>query len=330
MVEKHWKLERLTQEEARKMVEEFKRKHAGPASDFNLPEEKEQQREFSQETILAYELKRFLEEIRPGFENRVMIEYIKKKFINKIRNRKSFSPEIRPDAYYYILLKLSGLWSLLKKEDQRLIEESVKYSSSSISKSLEKLKFNIKTGPKSIAAAKDAVEYYTIFKLSDLWLLIVKEDQQWIEDNIRNPQLIESLIKELKLHIDKGKKLGGSQEALFAINVYTQLKLSGLWSLLKEEDQQWIEENIKDSQLIENVIKELSQNYIDLSKKSSRGTPSWIDTWIYIGRYTFFSQFQQILEEEGRRKDALMESQRAMKPEEEKEELPPIPQQRGF
>jgi len=51
------------------------------------------------------------------------------------------------------------------------------------------------------------------------------------------------------------------------------------------------------------------------------------DAWDAIEGYFFLSQFQKILEEQGRKKEAMKESQKAMHPE---KKLPPMPEEKAF
>ena len=201
---------KLTPEEVEKKVKQFKQEHQGLVPEYSaLPgEEKEEEREYPKEVILAYELKEFLKEIRPELENK-------------------------------ILIKNAG----------------------------EKLKSDIESSQKSgkTKAALDAWE---------------------------------------------------------AVRGYASYKQSGLWSKFDPKFRDWIEENIKDPQLIKNAEEELKSK-IESGQKPGCGGDAW---WAVYG-YASFSQFQKILEEQGRKKEAIKESQKAMQPE---KKLPPMPEEKAF
>jgi len=191
---------KLTPEEVKEMVEKYKKEHEGLLPEyFALPgEEKEEEREYSKETILAYEIKKLLERIELEAEN-FKIENIKEQLKSKIN-----SGQMLPDKF-------------------------------------------------SIEDAFEAIWYYTFLKQSLFWSFLKSEDQKWIEENIRDPQLIENAKKNLRFIILNGQRRGGFSSARDAVEAYILFKTNNFFSLLNSESQQWIEENIRDSQLIKNV-----------------------------------------------------------------------------
>jgi len=62
---------------------------------------------------------------------------------------------------------------------------------------------------------------------------------------------------------------------------------------------------------------------IEFGQKPDNTTYAW---WVVYG-YASLSQFQKILEEQGRKKEAMKESQKAMHPE---KKLPPMPEEKAF
>jgi len=124
---------KLTKEEVKEMVEKFKKKQGGLLPEyFALPgEEKEEERKYSEETMLAYEIKEFLEKIRPELENEQLIknaeEYLKSdiKFGQKWGNTVNAWDAVRG----YIFFKQSDLWLKLDQKSQDWVEKTFKIPS---------------------------------------------------------------------------------------------------------------------------------------------------------------------------------------------------------
>jgi len=171
--------------------------------------------------------------------------------------------------------------------------------------------------------AELAVHNYVLFKQSGLWLKLDQKSQDWIEKNIKDSQLIKNAEEKLKSLIESGQKLGDTRNAWNAVYGYTFFKQSDLWLKFDQEFRDWVEENIKNFQLIKN-LEEYLKSWIESGQKLGRTFEAY---WAVCG-YVFLSQFQKILEEQGRKKDALMESQKAMHPE--KKKLPPMPEEKAF
>jgi uncharacterized protein (DUF736 family) len=261
------KLGKLTPEEIKEMVKKYKEEHEGLLPEyFSLPgEEKEEEREYSEETILAYEIKEFLEKIRPELENK-----------NFIKNAGKF-------------LKF-------------------------------KIEFSQKPG--KTGDSWEAVCYYIFFKQSDLWSKLDQELRDWIEENIKDPQLIKNAGEYLKSEIESGQKPGNTKDAWYVVNGYASFKQSDLWSKLDQELRDWIEENIKDPQLIKNA-----GEYLKSEIESGQKLIGAVFAVNAICAYVLFSQFQKILEEQGRKKEIAKETEKAMHPE---KKLPPIPEEKAF
>jgi hypothetical protein len=326
---------KLTPEEVKEMVKKFKEEHEGLLPEyFSLPgEEKEEEREYSEETILAYELKEFLEKMRPEIENKNLIKNAEEYL--KVNIQKSDNPTCAWWAVrVYISFKQLGLWSKLDQKSQDLIEKNIQ-DSQLIKKSGEMVKSLIESGqkPGETWNASWAVCDYTFFKQSGLWSKLDQEFRDWAEKNIKNPQLIKNAEVELKSRIESSLKSGEILDIWLAVFNYISFKQLGLWSKLDQESQDLIEKNIKNPQLIKNVKKDL-ESHIKFSQKPGKTlvaegyTEQALSAAGVVYDYVILSQFQKILEEQGRKKEALMESQRAMHPE--KKKLPPIPEEKAF
>ena len=319
---------KLTPEEVKEMVEKYKEEHEGLLPEyFALPgEEKEEKREYSEETILAYELKEFLEKIRPGLENEQLIKNAGEKLKSDIESgQKSGYAWSGWDAVHgYLSFKQSGLWLKFDQKFRDWIEENIQHPQL-IKDAGEYLKSKIEYGqkPGNTAAAWWAVYGYAFFKQSDLWSKLDQKSQDWIEKNIKNSQLIKKAEKDLKSQIESGQKSGNIGPAWDAVYGYTSFKQSGLWFKLDQESRDWIEENIQNPQLIKNAEEELKSKI-----ESGQKPDKTMDAWDAVFGYASFFQFQKILEEQGRKKDAMKESQKAMHPE--KKKLPPMPEEKAF
>jgi len=263
---------KLTPEEVKEMVKKYKKEHEGLLPEyFSLPgEEKEEKREYSEETLLAHEIKEFLEKIRPEIENR-----------NLIKNRLDENAERYLNQYIE-----SGQW------------------------------------PGDTKPAWTAVCGYTLFKQSGLWSKLNQESRNLIEESIKSSQLIKNAKKELRFEIEDGQKSGGTEDAWNAVYGYTFFKQSGLWSKLDQEFKNLIEKNIKNPQLIQNA-----EEYLRVNIETGQRPGELFDAWEVVWGYVFFSQFQKILEEEGRRKEIAKATEKAMHPE---KKLPPIPEEKAF
>jgi len=143
---------KLTSEEVKEMVKKYKEENEGLLPKyFALPgEEKEEEREYSysEETMLAYEIKKFLEKIRPELENKQLIKKV--------------------------------------EEDLKLCIRSIQQQSG------------------TTWDAMLAICGYAFLKQSGLWLKLDQESQDWIEKNIKDPQLIKNAEKDLKSKIESG------------------------------------------------------------------------------------------------------------------------------
>jgi len=315
---------KLTLEEIKEMVEKYKKEHEGLLPEyFSLPgEENEEKRQYSEETILAYEIKEFLEEIRPKIENRKLIKNAEewlKSFI-KSGKKSDYTVEAGRAVWGYALSKQSGLWSKFN----HWIEENIK-NSQLIKNAEEWLKSKIEFGQKlgKTGAAWDAVYEYASFKQSGLWFKLSRESQDWIEEKIKNPQLIKNAEKELKTKIEDGQKPVGEIYCVRdTVYGYASFKQSDLWFKFDQEFRDWAEENIKNPQLIKKVEERLKYT-IDVGQERGETLFAWNAVWGYAS----LVQFQKILEEEGRRKEIAKESQKAMHPE---KKLPPIPEEKAF
>jgi len=324
---------KLTPEEVKEMVEKYKKEHEGLLPEyFSLPgEEKgEEERELSEETMLAREIKKFLEEIRPELENGDLIKNAGEKLKSDIESiesgqKSNGTMDIRDAIWSYALFKQSGLWSNFNQEFRNWVEKNIK-DSKFIENAKEWLKSKIESGqkPNQTTDACRAIVAYVFFKRLGLWLKFNQEFRDWVEEHIQNLQLIKNAEKDLKFDIESGQKPGKTFRAWWAIYSYTFFKQSGLWSNFNQEFRNWVEKNIKDSKLIliENAKEEFKSD-IKFGQKPSETKRAW---WAVRG-YVIFLQFQKILEEEGRKKDVEIESQKAMHP---KKELPPIPEEKVF
>jgi hypothetical protein len=312
---------KLTPEEIKEMVKKFKEEHEGLLPEyFSLPgeerEEKEEEREYSEETILAYEIKKFLEKIRPEIENENLIKNAEEQLKSNIKSGQN--PGNTVDARWavsdYTSFKQSGLWSKLNQESQKWIEENIK-NPQLIENAGEYLKSYIEAGPKSGRTdyGWDIVCIYASYKQSGLWSKFDQEFQDWVEENIQDSQLIKNAEELLKAY-------WFTAEAVFD---YVSYKQSGLWLKFDQEFRNWVEENIKNPQLIKNAEEDL-KSYIESGQKPG-GTKE--DAWHAIRGYTTLSQFQKILEEQGKKKEIAKESQKAMHPE---KKLPPMPEEKAF
>jgi hypothetical protein len=322
---------KLTPEEVKEMVKKYKKEHEGLLPEyFSLPgEEKEEGKEYSEETILAYEIKEFLEKMRPEIENENLI--------------KNAEEELRLEIYWgrqpteignaswavftYVSFKQSGLWPKLDQEFGNEVEKDIK-NPQLIENAGKSLKFHIESGqkPGKTESALMAVRQYTFFKQSGLWPELDQESQHWIENNIKDSQLIKNVREKLKSDIESGQKPGKTASACAsawdALEGYHFFKQSGLWSKVDQEFQDWVEENIKNPQLIKNA-----EEYLKSDIESGQKPGKTMDARSAVFEYAFFSQFQKILEEQGRKKEAMKESQKAMHPE---KKLPPMPEEKAF
>jgi len=79
---------KLTPEEIKEMVKKYKEENEGLLPKyFAIPgEEKEEEREYSKETKLAYEIKEFLKEIRPEIENKQLIKNAEEELKSRIES----------------------------------------------------------------------------------------------------------------------------------------------------------------------------------------------------------------------------------------------------
>jgi hypothetical protein len=319
---------KLTPEEVKEMIKKYKEEHEGLLPEyFALPgEEKEEKREYPEETILAYEIKEFLEKMRPEIENKNLI--------------KNAEEELRWEIYWgrqpteignaswavstYVSFKQSGLWPKLDQDFRNWVEENIK-NPQLIKNAEEYLKSAIESGqkPGKTESALGAVRRYTFFKQSGLWPKLDQESQHWIENHIKDSQLIKNVREKLKSAIESGQKPGKTASAWDAVEGYHFFKQSGLWPKLDQDFRNWVEENIKNPQLIKNA-----EEYLKSAIESGQKPGKTKDATCAVFEYASFSQFQKILEEQGRKKEALMESQRAMHPE--KKKLPPIPEEKAF
>jgi len=320
---------KLTPEEIKEMVKKFKEEHGGLLPEyFSLPGEEKEEREYSEETILAYEIEKFLEGIRPKIEDENLIKNVKKALRSGIEYGKEDSSWSAWSAIRgYTSLKQLDLWSKFDQEFRNLIEENIKHPQL-IKNAGKVLKSNIDFGQESNQPERAwyAIYIYASFKQSGLWLKLDQEFRKWVEENITHPQLIENAKKVLESNIKSGQESDQTTNALWAtlwaIYIYTSFKQSGLWLKLDEKFRDWVEKNIKHPQLIENAKKALESNI-----ESGQKADNVLMVLFPVRDYASFSQFQKILEEQGRKKERAKESQKAMHPE---RKLPPIPEEREF
>jgi hypothetical protein len=321
---------KLTPEEVKEMVKKYKKEHEGLLPEyFSLPgeEKEEEKREYSEETILAYKIKEFLEKIRPEIENETLIENVKEELRLRIEKgnirEESVILNVWSAIEIYNDLKQSNFWFLLKSDDQKWIEKNIK-KSQLIENAKEGLVSDIKK-----SKWMSVVFYYNLLKQSNLWNYVNQDDQKWIEKNIKKSQLdvkeISEITKELKSEINHAQGTGDAavEDSFLPISGYIQLKQSNFWFQLEPEDQKWIEENIKNYQLIENCKKIFK---IAVRHGQNPGETSWASASIAL--YCDFSQFQKILEEQGRKKEIAKEKEKAMHPE--KKKLPSMPEEKAF
>jgi len=323
---------KLTPEEVKEMVKKYKKEHEGLLPEyFSLPgEEKEEKREYSEETLLAHEIKEFLEKIRPEIENRNLIknrlDENAERYLNQYIESGQWPGDTKPAwtaVCGYTLFKQSGLWSKLNQESRNLIEESIK-SSQLIKNAKKELRFEIEDGQKSGGTedAWNAVYGYTLFKQSGLWSKLDQKFRDWVEENIKDSQLIKNAEEEVKSYIGPGHNSNETEVSWWVIRGYTFFKQSGLWSKLDQEFKNLIEKNIKNPQLIQNA-----EEYLRVNIETGQRPGELFDAWEVVWGYVFFSQFQKILEEEGRRKEIAKATEKAMHPE---KKLPPIPEEKAF
>jgi len=326
---------KLTLEEIKEMVNKYKKEHEGLLPEFfSLPGEEvevEEERQCSEETILAYEIKEFLEKIRPEIENKTLIENAEdmlKFYIEfgrvSIKDGNAFWA-----IYEYTPLKQSDLWPKFDQEfrdwvekniqNPQLIENAAKYFKDvMIDYSLEA------SGDNNVWA----ICGYNFFKQSGLWSKFHQKFKDGIEKNIKDPKLIKNLEEELEGIIESLQNpifstYGFiSQNAFTIVLIYTSLKQSGLWSNLDQKIRNSLEENIQNRRLIKSAEEHLKPK-IKIGQKPSEDV--FASSAVFI--YAIFFQFQKILEEEGRRKEIAKESQKAMHPE---KKLPPIPEEKAF
>jgi len=318
---------KLTPEEVKEMVKKYKKEHEGLLPEyFSLPgEEKEEKREYSEETLLAHELKEFLEKMRPEIENKTLIKNAEEKLKSEIESaQKGSETDIALRAVSdYTSFKQSGLWSNFDQEFRDWVEENIK-NPQLIKNAGEDLKSDIEDGEELGYANIGclAICGYASFKQSGLWSNLDQEVRDWVEENIQNRQLIKNVERYLKSDIESGQKPGKIAFAWDDVYHYAVFKQLDLWLKFDQEFRDWVEENIKNFQIIKNA-EELLKSQIESSQKPGK-------TWSVCGAisgYASFSQFQKILEEEGRRKEIAKATEKAMHPE---KKLPPIPEEKAF
>jgi hypothetical protein len=315
---------KLTPEEVKKMVKKYKEEHEGLLPEyFSLPgEEKEEEREYSEETMLAFEIKKFLGEIKPGLDLETAIELeedLLKSDINSY-NRKGERDYAFWAIMHYLRFKESGLYTRVSQDFRNWVENNIQ-NTQLIKSAAEELKHRILEEQKPGKIPIDApfvIRYYILFKKSELWKQIDQKLVNWIEENIKNPQLIKNAEDKWKAEIEAGQR-GAKDLAFNSINTYVKLKQSNFWLEFDQEFRNWVEENIQNPQLIENA-KALTENSI--RRPVDRGS-----ALLGVSAYLTFSQFQKILEEQGRKKEAMKESQKAMHPE---KKLPRMPEEKAF
>ena len=219
---------RLTEEEAKEIVEKFKKeKQVLLPEYFSLPGEgKETKREFSKETVLAYWLKKILEEIKLEMENEFLIRNAEGML--KIKIESGQKPGNTLDAWEsilgYVSFKQSGLWSKADQEFQKWAEENIE-NQQLIENAKEKLKIQIKSSQEleKMLEAQEVISFYVSFKQSGLWSKVDQEFQKWAEENIENQQLIENAKEILKSDVKSGLKLGETVSAWNAILDYNYI-----------------------------------------------------------------------------------------------------------
>jgi len=333
---------KLTLEEIKEMVNKYKKEHEGLLPEFfSLPGEEvevEEERQCSEETLLAHEIKEFLEKIRPEIENKTLIKNAGECLRSNIESGQEPVKTIMETVkawfavHDYFSFKQSGLWPKFDQEFREWVEKNIQ-NPQLIKNAEENLKDEIESGqePGQTVAGWLAVYGYASFKQSGLWPKFDQEFREWVEKNIQNPQLIKNAEEDLKHEIESGQKEGGAYNmdqfysARNAVRGYPSFKQSGLWPKFDQEFREWVEKNIQNPQLIKNAEEDLKLN-IKSGQKWGR-TDNVRNAGDAVEGYAYLSQFQKILEEEGRRKEISKATEKAMHPE---KKLPPIPEEKAF
>jgi len=248
---------RKKQQEIKKEVERFKEERKGLLPElFSLPgEEIEKEKEYPEEYLLAYKLRKLLTE-------------------TPIK-------EIYPDIEANEEFKNSTIEKEMKNETlwKNALQEQINY---------------INTGQElgNTWSAWDAFLGYTSLKLSGFWSEIKRKfslECQQVEKGMKNKTLWKNMLQDQINDINTGQKLGNTGSAWRAFRGYTSLKLSGLWPEVREkfflecekseyqeieQKYQQIEDGMKNKTLWKNALQE-QINDINKGQKLGNTWSAW-------------------------------------------------------